>query len=365
MGFANCGASAAHRPSTQGKRLALTGAMSRSAELGLDATVVICTHNRADGLAEALDSLAGSQTSGLRWSVAVVDNNSNDHTRDVVTSRMDRYPVALRYVFEKQQGKSRALNTGIAVTDAPIVVLTDDDVRVKREWLEAACRAMLADPGIDYAGGPVEPIWERPCPAWLASAGPALWGTLGILDYGSDAFVFEARERVPLGANMAVRRSLIERIGGFDHRLGRVGTSLLGQEQDEFFVRSRAAGACGMYVPEMSLQHHVPASRLTREYFRRWWFWKGVSQSRLDQLHPVTVPGADLRRIRRLAGIPQSMFASAARDAAGWVAALASWDSADRTRHEMMLCYFAGYVRETRAATGAPAADTVANPLAP
>ena len=69
-------------------------------------------------LAETLDSLARSRADHLRWDVVVVDNNSSDHTRQVVMSRVERYPVALRYVFEKQQGKSIALNTGIAVADA-------------------------------------------------------------------------------------------------------------------------------------------------------------------------------------------------------------------------------------------------------
>jgi glycosyltransferase involved in cell wall biosynthesis len=310
-----------------------------------DATVLICTFNRAGRLCETLDTLAATKADGLRWNVIVVDNNSSDTTREVVTSRIPRYPVELRYLFEPRQGKSNALNTGLAGTDATIVVFTDDDVRVSEGWLAAACRPMLDDPRIDYTGGPVRPIWERPCPRWLDRARSDLWGTLAILDHGPEPFVFEDRRRVPLGANMAVRRSLIDRIGGFDPGLGRRGSSLLGQEQAEFFCRSRAAGARGLYVPAMLLHHHVPATRLTRSYFRRWWYWKGVSRSRLEQLHPVTELGVDLSRVVRLGGIPRFMVGTAARDAAGWVAALISWDAVGRMRRETMLCYFAGYVR--------------------
>src|SRR5581483_1150647 len=103
----------------------------------------------------------------LRWDVIVVDNNSSDHTRDVVESRVAGFPVPLRYLFEPRQGKSNALNTGLAATDAAIIVFTDDDVRVGPGWLEASCRPMLDDPAIDYTGGPVRPIWERPRPSWL------------------------------------------------------------------------------------------------------------------------------------------------------------------------------------------------------
>src|SRR5581483_10780434 len=315
---------------------------------GLDATVLICTYNRAALLGETLDSIAASRAraaSPLRWNVIVVDNNSSDDTRAVVTSRMASYPVELVYLFEPRQGKSIALNTGLAETAATIVIFTDDDVRVEPQWVEAACRAMLADASIDYTGGPVFPIWERPRPNWLDERRSDLWGTLAILDYGREAFVFEEQRRVPLGANMAVRRSLVDRIGGFDPKLGRTGTSLLGQEQAEFFCRARAVGARGVYIPDMSLYHHVPAARLTRTYFRRWWFWKGISKFRLEQRHPVTELGVDLARVPKVAGVPRFMLGSAVRDGCGWLRALVSRDAIDRARHEMMLCYFAGYVR--------------------
>jgi len=315
---------------------------------GLDATILICTYNRAALLGATLDGLARSRVSPawpLRWNVVVADNNSSDDTRQVVTSRIERYPVELVYLFEPRQGKSIALNTGLAATSAALIVFTDDDVEVDAGWLEAACRPMLEDSSVDYTGGPVFPIWERPRPAWLDDRRSDLWGTLAILDYGPDRFVFEERCRVPLGANMAVRRSLIDRVGGFDPRLGRTGKSLLGQEQAEFFCRSRAIGARGVYVPDMSVHHHVPATRLTRTYFRRWWFWKGISKFRLEQRHPVTELGLDLSRVPKVAGVPRFMLGSAARDSAGWLRALLRCNATDRMRHEMMLCYFAGYVR--------------------
>ena len=58
--------------------------------ISLDATVLICTFNRAAMLAETLDTLAATRAATLRWNVIVVDNNSSDATRDVVTSRISR-----------------------------------------------------------------------------------------------------------------------------------------------------------------------------------------------------------------------------------------------------------------------------------
>ncbi len=332
-------------------------------ETALDATVLICTYNRADYLADTLDSLAGMRVRGrITWDVVVVDNNSTDRTRAVVEERIPRYLVPLRYLFEPAQGKSNALNTGMRATAARTIVFTDDDVRVPAGWLDEAVGPLLAREDIDYTGGPVRPIWCGPRPAWLDERGN-LGGTIAVKDHGPDPFVFEERRRTPLGVNMAVRRRLIERIGGFRPDFGRNGSSLLGQEQAELFYRSRQAGARGLYVPGMILEHVVPASRLTRRYFRRWWYWKGVSHARLHRVHRQTELGIDLGSTPRVGGIPRFVFGNAARDLAGWARAVIKRDRPRTAEHAWMLAYFLGYCRECRATRfaappSAPAAHT-------
>jgi hypothetical protein len=158
---------------------------------------------------------------------------------------------------------------------------------------------------------------------------------------------------------MAVRRRLIERVGGFRPDLGRNGTSLLGQEQAEFFYRTRAEGARGLYVPAMVLDHVVAASRLTRSYYRRWWYWKGVSHARVHEIHGGTELGIDLRRTPRILGVPRFILGNALRHAAGWLLATVGRDTTSRARHWFVLNYCVGYVRETarRGFTGLGARD--------
>jgi glucosyl-dolichyl phosphate glucuronosyltransferase len=308
----------------------------------MDATILICTYNRADLLGPTLDSIARLQASGLRWDVLVIDNNSTDDTRRVVEARQASYPVPLRYLFEARQGKSIALNTGLSYAEGEIIVFTDDDVEVPAGWLEAAVRPLQTRPGIAYTGGPVDPIWETPPPPWLAPAGN-LGGTIAVKDHGTEPFVFEERRKTPLGVNMAVRRDLIEEIGGFRPDLGRRGKSLLGQEQAEFFYRSRAAGAVGLYVPEMVVRHHVPAARLTASYFRRWWYWKGISQARLHRIHQETELGLDLATVPRILGVPRYMLRSIVSEAAAAAVAALRGRRATAAEHAMMMCYAIGY----------------------
>ena len=312
----------------------------------VDATVLICTYNRSPYLARTLDSLASMPANpGFSWDVLVVDNNSNDDTRAVVEARIARFPVPLRYLFEGRQGKSNALNTGMSAARAAVIVFTDDDVEVGRDWIAAAVRPLLERRDIDYTGGPVRPIWSGPRPAWLDERGN-LGGTIAVKDHGPAPFVFEDQLKTPLGVNMAVRRSLIERIGGFRPDLGRNGKALLGQEQAEFFYRSREAAARGLYVPEMVLDHVVPGSRLTRSYFRRWWFWKGVSHARVHEIHGRTELGIDTRTVPRVLGIPRFVYGNVVRNFAAWVAAWVRRDAALRAEHWLSLAYYAGYCRE-------------------
>jgi glycosyltransferase involved in cell wall biosynthesis len=308
------------------------------------AVILIATYNRARLLAATLDSLAQQRVrQSLTWEVLVVDNNSDDGTCRVVADRRAHSPVPIRYLFEPRQGKSWALNTGIGATDAPIIAFTDDDVIVPEGWLEAGVLPLLERRDVDYTGGPVRPLWERPKPHWLDERGN-LGGTIAVKDHGDEPFVFEDRARTPLGVNMAVRRALIDRIGRFRPDLGRRGESLLGQEQAEFFCRSRAAGARGLYVPAMMLYHRVPGARLTRRYFRRWWFWKGVSHARLHDIHRVTELGVDLDRTPHVAGVPRFLYGEAFWDIAAWMGALVRSDAVGLATHEMQLAYVAGYV---------------------
>lgn len=310
----------------------------------VEASVVICTYNRSALLRTTLESLRQLRTS-RSWELLVIDNNSTDDTRTVVSSFGAHAPIPVHYVFEPRQGKSFALNTGMSRAAGDIIAFTDDDVVVEPEWLDTACDGLDREPEIDYTGGPVRPLWAGIPPVWLDQHRSDLWGTLAILDYGDDSFIFEERRKVPLGVNMAVRRSLVGRIGGFHPELGRRGKSLLGQEQAEFLARARAEGVRGRYLPGMKLAHYVPAERLTRRYFTRWWFWKGVSRARVDAMHQCTELGLDLRQVPYVAGVPRYVWGQVPRSLADTVRAVASGDRRAAMRHAMRIAYSFGYIR--------------------
>jgi glucosyl-dolichyl phosphate glucuronosyltransferase len=314
----------------------------------LDATVLIATYNRAALLDRTLASIRHLRVAiGRTWDVIVVDNNSTDDTRAVVERHARDFPVPLAYLFESRQGRSSALNAGVAKARGTVIAMTDDDVLVDPGWLEAACDALLRpeDWSIVYAGGPVAPLWETPPPPWLDLSRGDLWGTIAIQDHGARPFVYEELKRVPLGANMAVRRSLFDTIGTFRADLGRTNSKrVLGQEVPELLARARAAQLRGVYLPAMRVEHHIPSARLTPRYFRRWWFGKGMSRSTLEETRPLTELGVDLAVTTHLLGVPRYMYGCAVRDLLAWVRYTVAGRRADAFRHQMMVAYFAGYL---------------------
>src|ERR1700723_3889418 len=97
-------------------------------------SVILCTYNRCQSLAKALESVAASQLpEAIEWEVLVIDKNSKDQTREAVQDFCRKYPGRSRYLFEQKQGKSNALNTGIREARGGILAFMDDDVIVHPE----------------------------------------------------------------------------------------------------------------------------------------------------------------------------------------------------------------------------------------
>jgi len=314
---------------------------------GLKYSIVIATHNRAADLRATLESLAGLQPAAS-WEVIVVDNNSTDDTRDVIARAAARFPVPLTGLVEREQGRSPALNCGIRAARGDIIVTTDDDVRVPPDWLDCAAEG-LARLQCDYVGGRVLPVWGGERPAWLPNHGGKQWAVVALLDYGPRPIEFGAR--VPLGVNMAFARSALERAGLFDPHTGRRSGTLLGQEVREWCIRARRTGLRGFYVPEMTVHHLIPAERLRKAYFRRWFYWRGISRALLyaraglDMEAPEQT-SLDFASVPHVLGVPRYLYRKAGRAVAAWIRDTARGRDVQAFEHELWLCFFAGILRQ-------------------
>jgi glucosyl-dolichyl phosphate glucuronosyltransferase len=262
-------------------------------------SIVIATFNRAALLRITLEHLRG-QAFEPGDEVIVVDNGSTDRTPEVVVQAAAGFPARFVSLRETVRGKTPALNRGVAAARGDVLALTDDDVLVAGDWL-ATIRRLFRDTAVDLVGGRVEPWWEVPPPRWLQvqenGRYTLLAAPLALLDYGDAQ---ELGERTAVGANLVVRRSVLEALGGFAPHLGRVDGTLLCGEDHDFCERARIAGYRREYRPEVCVRHWVPASRLRLSYYVRWFFWAGATHAMLERGTPAAARLIPLYLVRRV-----------------------------------------------------------------
>jgi glucosyl-dolichyl phosphate glucuronosyltransferase len=313
-------------------------------------SIVVPTFNRAEELRKTLHSLAGLSTKAP-WEVIVIDNNSTDDTRHAVVEAQQRFPVELRYIFEPEQGRSAAMNAGIRAARGEIIATTDDDVKVEPDWLDKAGEALDAL-DCDYVGGKVLPVWPAARPDWIPNHGGKQWAVIALLDYGPEPIpFFTLAHRVPIGVNMAFRRSAFDRAGLWSNRVGRKKGTLLGQEVREWMLRARDAGLRGYYTPWMIVHHMIQRDRLEKSYFRRWFYWNGVSRALLyrDAWIDMQAPEStelDFSRVPHIFGVPRFFYRKAPGELRRAVVRRLQGRADESFDAELWLCFFAGVLRQ-------------------
>ena len=267
----------------------------------MNITVILCTYNRCQSLAKALESIAASVLpESVEWEVLVMDNNSNDQTHELVEDFCRRYPHRFRYMFEPRPGKSHALNAGIREARGDVLAFIDDDVTVEPTWLQNLT-ARLRNGEWTGSGGRVLPERNFSLPRWLTLEECYALGPLAMFDLGPD--VGELSEP-PFGNNMAFQKQMFKKYGCFRIDLGPQPGSEIRSEDTEFGERLLAAGERLRYEPSAVVYHSVPENRLQKKYFLVWWFDKARADLRTCGVPPKTkwfVIGIPLYMFRRLA----------------------------------------------------------------
>lgn len=241
----------------------------------MNVSVIVCTYNRSQHLSKALDSLAASvMPSNVEWEVLVVDKNSKDETRQIVDHFCARFPGRFRYLFEPDQGKSHALNTGIRHAHGAVLAFTDDDVTVEPVWLANLTSVLQGD---EYAGsaGRILPARTPSAPAWLAVEGPycQMGAICPCFDQGDEPLDLA---KPAFGANMAFRREVFDKYGTFRLDLGPSAKARVTYEDTEFCCRLFAAGELLRYLPSAVVYHEIFEERIRKENILKWWFDLGV-----------------------------------------------------------------------------------------
>jgi glucosyl-dolichyl phosphate glucuronosyltransferase len=219
-------------------------------------------------------------TDGISWELIIVDNNSKDNTRQIVEKFRTRLPI--RYFIEEKQGKTYALNRALDIATGELLLFTDDDACPHSKWANAFINTADAIQDTGWFGGRVKPDWGASPPGWYREeTAAALSGYFGDYDPGPVSQPYRPDDKLPLGASLAIRRGVFNKIGGFRTDLGPRGKLRGVGDETEFLERAVSAGFKGYYVAEACVFHHVGSERLALSGFLNYGIGKGLNQYRI------------------------------------------------------------------------------------
>jgi glycosyltransferase involved in cell wall biosynthesis len=257
-------------------------------------SVLICTSNRASELNDTLTSINQSlRAEEMPFELIVIDNASTDETGEVIRRHQESVPH-LKTVREGIRGLSYARHAGLRAAKGEVILFTDDDVRVPEGWLSGMSRPIVAGTADAVCGGvriypPLVKPWMTPDHrSFLAS---------------TETINPRAPERL-VGANMAFRRTVLDRVRGFDVELG---AGALGFMEDTLFSHQlKTAGFKIASAFEVEVEHHPRVDRFARQAWLDRSIKQGISQAYVDhhwKHKVVTLPRARALKSRlRLAG---------------------------------------------------------------
>ncbi|MBS7246835.1 MAG: glycosyltransferase [Candidatus Jordarchaeales archaeon] len=216
-------------------------------------TVVVPTYNRVNHVVECLESVFRQKPD---WcSVLVIDNLSDDGTGELLRERYG-WRGDFRLVSPSRRiSIAEARNYGLREAEGDVVVFIDDDCVACDGWLENLVSPLRLDESIGCVGGRIRPIFLGQPPRWLRRD---VYGLLGLTDWGDSAKdIF-----FPIGGNMALRREVAMKVGGFQEKLGPRGVKLFGEEIS-ISERLRKAGYRVVYEPRAVVLHKLWGERLS------------------------------------------------------------------------------------------------------
>jgi glycosyltransferase involved in cell wall biosynthesis len=230
-------------------------------------SLAICTYNNCDLLEKTLESIEKQKVSSeIIWSVLVIDNNSDDGTKELINAYILSNKIQkLNYFFEHNQGLAFARRRAISESQAQWIAFIDDDCILSQDWVEKAVSFCKRHPQAGGIGGHVELLWEREPESINLACKESLsyqyWGDSSVR-LPSSGFIYL------VGAGLIIQREAINDSGWLDSMklTDRKGKKLSSGGDTEMVLLIRNAGYEIWYTPSLKLQHFIPEKRMSLSY---------------------------------------------------------------------------------------------------
>jgi len=234
--------------------------------MAASASIIIPTRNRLDYLEVALSSIAPGAAQAGAEVLVVDDAGPSQQARELAERFGARYEP-----HQRPLGLNVARNSGVASSDGELVVFVDDDIRASANWLQALLQAAHENPQVDVFTGPITASLEGRAPRSCGRENPPIT-TLQLGPHNTNA-------HYAWGANMAIRRSALERVGPFDVSLEHGGDEQEWQER----LRAHQADARVLYVAGASVEHRRAGPDARLRSLCRGAYARGLAARRFDR----------------------------------------------------------------------------------
>lgn len=225
-----------------------------------------------------------------------MDNGSSDNTKDISISFKDAF-INFQYIYEEEPGLHVGRHAGLKAAKGEILVYADDDIGALPTWIEGISES-FRNPQVALVGGNNFPMYESTPPEWVHDLWTTTpWGKVNaiysILDFG------RKRKEIPAnyvwGCNMAIRKSILQELGGF-HPDGMPDDLLLYRGDGECAITRSILKMKNYrtdFNPKASINHIVSEDRMKLSYVYKRGFAQGISDS-YTEIRRKKKPSADL-----------------------------------------------------------------------
>lgn len=240
-------------------------------------TIAICTYNRADLLKLALDSLVNQDYDRTQFEVIVINNNSTDNTLKICKkyeSDFSNYKI----ITETKQGLSHARNRAYNELSTDYIAYIDDDAQAPENYIEKAIR-IIKEHKPDAFGGPIYPFYLSPKPDWFKDEYEIRmhhpktgWFTKGSIS----------------GSNMIFKKTMLQKLGGFDPDLGMRGEEIKYGEESFLIQKALQNNYKFYYDTDLIIKHFVPEYKMHLPYFLHRYLNSGKTFTKSDNISNTT-----------------------------------------------------------------------------
>jgi len=232
-------------------------------------SIVVIKYNEPFGLIKDCLESIGKQKN-VKLEVIFLDqigNNNYEQYLESITSEN----IKFKYYVIPDIGLSYGRNLGIDLSSSDFVAFTDPDCILDDNWAFELHKTFHDDVAI--VGGKVIPEWLKE-PKWYHKS-KLISEMYSLIDLSDNIH----KTNKICGANFAVNKKIIKKIGNFDERFGRKGGTLLSGEETDLCNKIIVGGYTIVYNPFAFILHQIPKDRINVKWVSRRIFYGGTSRA--------------------------------------------------------------------------------------